>query len=48
MRLTDHAIEEIITDAVNVHKMKQKEQTRNILIMAAMAHGYYLLLLFIF
>lgn len=34
MRLTDHAIEEIISDAVNVHKMKQKERNKKYWIIA--------------
>jgi len=34
MRLTDHAIEEIISDAVNVYKMKQKERNKKYWVIA--------------
>lgn len=36
MHLTDPAIDEIITDAVNVYKLKQKNQTKKYLFLAAM------------
>jgi len=47
MRLTDHAIEEIISDAVNVHKMKQKERNKKYLIIAAGAIIITILTIFV-
>ena len=47
MHLTDHAIEEIISDAVNVHKMKQKERNKKYWIIAGGALALVILLIFV-
>jgi ribosomal protein S27E len=47
MQLTDHAIEEIISDAVNVHKMKQKESNKKYWVIAAGAIVIVILIIFV-
>jgi ribosomal protein S27E len=47
MNLTDHAIEEIISDAVNVHKMKQKDRNKKYWVIAAGAIVMVFLIIFV-